>query len=262
MTLRSILRHIVLDILGLLSKPAPGVHILNGHVVGRGCDGALTDADADTFRRQLRKLLKLGVRFIRFEEAVRLISQGARPDEPLVAFSFDDGFIEHYTHIAPVLEEFGVNGAFFVNPCFAEGDDAYIANFTDNTVLTPGKHPMRWEQIEDLHRRGHIIGAHTLDHYMINDDNTAELTRQIATCRERIEEHTGAPCRWFAFPYGRLEHANQKSIDIACNHYDYVFSQSDYKHYYSYGGRVINRRHFEPFWPVRHVVYFISAKKS
>lgn len=58
------------------------------------------------------------------------------------------------------------------------------------------------------------------------------------------------------------EHANQSSIDIACKYYKYVFSQSDYKHYFSFGGRVINRRHFEPFWPVKHVSYFLSCHKK
>lgn len=258
--LRQTARKAVLDLLGLVSRPQPGVHILNGHTISRNADNCLTAADADRFRRQLKALQKAGVRFVRFEDAVSRIAAGDRPDAPLVAFSFDDGFMEHYTHIAPVLEEFGVNGAFFINPHFAEGDDAYIEDFTDHTVLTPGKHPMRWEQIADLHRRGHVIGAHTLDHYMINDDNIAELRHQIVDCRRHIEERLGAPCPCFAFPYGRLEHANPQSIDIACEAYDYVFSQSDHRHYFSYGGKVINRRHFEPFWPVRHLYYFLCRK--
>ena len=89
-----------------------------------------------------------------------------------------------------------------------------------------------------------------------------ELEHQIGDCKKVIEERLGSRCEYFAFPYGRLEHANPKSIEIACKHYKYVFSQSDYKHYYSFDGRVINRRHFEPFWPVNHVRYFLSCKKT
>lgn len=159
-----------------------------------------------------------------------------------------------------------MNALFFINPHFADAADTndkdYIENFTVNTTKSPGKHPMTWKQIKDLQKRGFLFGAHTLDHYCIADDNVEELEHQIGDCRVAIEDKLGVPCEYFAFPYGRLEHANPKSIDIACKHYKYVFSQSDHKHFFSYGGKVINRRHFEPFWPIKHVYYFLSCKRS
>ena len=66
--------------------------------------------------------------------------------------------------ICPVLEDYGVNAALFINPNFVEGDEAYIRHFTESTVLTPGKRPMRWDALRRLRDRGHVIGAHTLDH--------------------------------------------------------------------------------------------------
>ncbi len=151
---------------------------------------------------------------------------------------------------------------FFINPGFVTGDEGYIKNFTEHVVLTPGKRPMNWEQIADLQRRGHIIGAHTMDHYMINDSDLTKLDYQIGFCKSVIEQKLKVPCDYFAFPYGRLEHANPAAIEIATRYYKYVFSQSDYKHYFSFGGKVINRRHFEPFWPVNHVRYFLSSRKT
>jgi peptidoglycan/xylan/chitin deacetylase (PgdA/CDA1 family) len=208
------------------------------------------------------KQLQKYVRFVNIEEAVRAITDTTIPDYPMVAFTFDDGFEDCYSAIAPILEDFGVSAAFFINPNFAEGDETYIANFTERVVFTPGKRPMRWNEIADLHRRGHIIGAHTMDHYMINNDSYVELEYQIGECKSIIEDKLSVPCDYFAFPYGRLEHANMNSIDIACKYYRYVFSQSDYRHYFSFDGRVINRRHFEPFWPVSHVYYFLSCNKK
>lgn len=252
---RSFLRSRILNLLGSYAAPANGVHILNGHRI------ALNHPYPQIFW-DLLSVLSYKVTFIRFEEAVELITHKKQPDTPLVAFSFDDGFEECYTMIAPILEDFNINAAFFINPNFASGDDAYIRNFTENIVLTPGKRPMRWSQILDLQKRGHIIGAHTLDHYMINTDNKVELDYQIGSCKKRIEEQTQEPCSYFAFPYGRLEHANEAAIEIALKYYPYVFSQSNYKKYYSFGDRVINRRHFEPDWPVKHVEYFISHLKK
>ena len=252
--LRTWLRARVLDVLGGFSTPQPGIHILNGHRIEK-------KSDADAFRKMLTELSE-SVTFIRIEDAVRMIMERQRPSIPLVAFTFDDGFMDDYDVFAPILEEFGTNALFFINPNYVEGDEDYIQNFDDNVVMTPDKRPMRWNQICELSKRGHIIGAHTMDHYMVNSDDKQILEYQINTCKEVIENHTDVPCDYFAFPYGKLSQANDLAISIACQKYKYVFSQSDYKHYYSFSGKVINRRHFEPFWPIAHVKYFLSCKKT
>lgn len=255
---RDFTRRNILNVLGVFSRPQKGIHILNGHMI---CRGVPDEASKKYFSYQLKELSRYAG-FIKIEEAVSLIKNGEVVDRPLVAFTFDDGFQECHSMIAPVLEDFGVNAAFFINPNFAEGDDSYIKEFTNKNVRTPGKYPMRWNNIKELSDRGHIIGAHTMDHYLINDTNLPVLELQIGQCKSVIENKLSVPCEYFAFPYGRLEHANLLSINIACKYYKYVFSQSDYRHYFSYEGRVINRRHFEPFWPVSHVYYFLSCNKK
>ncbi|MCF2660287.1 polysaccharide deacetylase family protein [Parabacteroides distasonis] len=260
--LRSIIRTLFLSVAGSINKPAPYVCILNGHMVDWYHDN---DKDGERFARLLAELHKY-CDLVNFEDAVRMIVNQEKVERCTIAFSFDDGWRDCYTQIAPQLEKYGVNAMFFINPNFADAADnndvAYMENFTVNTTKSPGKHPMTWAQIKDLQKRGFLFGAHTLDHYCINDNNIEELEHQIGDCRKVMEEKLGVPCEYFAFPYGRLEHANPASIDIACQYYKYVFSQSDHKHFFSYGGKVINRRHFEPFWPVSHVMYFLSTKRS
>lgn len=260
--LRTFLRNSFLSIAGSFCKPAPFVHILNGHMVDWHHDN---DADGERFARLLARLHE-HCDFVNFEEAVRMIRCGERVERCTLAFSFDDGFRDCYTQIAPQLEKYGVNAMFFVNPNYIDagerGDLPYLKRFTEEVCMSPGKHPMTWNQIRDLQHRGFLIGAHTLDHYCINDGNIAELEHQIGDCRRVIEERVGVPCPDFAFPFGKLSDANPASIDVACRYYDSVFSQSDYVHYYSFAGRVINRRHFEPFWPVSHLHYFLSKGRK
>lgn len=252
-TIRSFLRNNILNLLGSFSTPKAGIHILNAHRIEK-------ETDPEAFRHLLTELSKY-VTFVRVETAVDMIKRHEKPSKPIVAFTFDDGFLECYDYFAPILEEFAVNAMFFVNPNYVEGDDNYIENFNNNIVMTPGKQPMRWNHLKELSERGHIIAAHTMDHFMINCEDEKILKIQIKTCKKVIEDHIGKPCEYFAFPYGRLSQANNLSIDIACDTYPYVFSQSDYKHYFSFGNRVINRRHFEPFWPKKHLFYFLSCNK-
>lgn len=251
--IRQALRQVILSGVGCVKKPASGIHILGGHRIEN-------EKEPETFRNMMKTLAKY-VRFIRIEEAIRMIEAKEEPTEPLVAFAFDDGFMECYDVFAPVLEEFNTNAIFFINPNYVDGDEEYIANFDENIVLTEGRRPMRWNHLKELAERGFVIGAHTMDHYMINSDDEKVLKYQINTCKQVIEDKIGKVCDCFAFPYGKLTHANRQSIDIACATYKYVFSLSDYKEYYSFEGRVINRRHFEPFWPITHVKYFLSCKK-
>lgn len=252
-SIRTWLRGRFLDAIGTIAKPAPGIHILNGHRTEE-------EQEPETFRLLLKNL-SLHVKFIRIEEAINMIKTHQHPDVPLVAFTFDDGFMECYDVFAPVLEEFDTNALFFINPNYVEGDNEYIKQFNDHTVFTPNRQPMRWHHLKELSDRGFVIGAHTMDHQMICGQNDDLLHYQICECKTTIEQQLGITCENFAFPYGKLSHADIKSIDLACQTYKNVFSQSDYKHYFSFNNRVINRRHFEPFWSIKHVKYFLSTHK-
>lgn len=248
---RQLARDIILRAGGCCAKPSNGIHIITAHMSHR------TAPDIKYMERTMFELSQI-VRFIRIEDAVRMIVNREKPNEPLCAFTFDDGFAECYDAIAPVLEKYGTNAIFFVNPNFVDGDEAYIKEFTEKTTLSPGKSPMRWSQLKDLQNRGFIIGAHTMDHFLTASEDTAALEYQIVECKKVIEKELGVVCDYFAWPYGRLEHTNQKAVELACKTYKFVFSQSNYRHYYSFDGKVINRRHFEPFWPISHIKYFLS----
>lgn len=133
--------------------------------------------------------------FVNFEDAVMMILKGEKVSRPKVAFSFDDGWRDCYTQIAPQLDKYGVNAMFFINPNFADAadinDEAYIENFTVNTTKSPGKFPMTWKQMKELQERGYLFGAHTMDHYCINDNNIEELEHQIGDCKKVMEAKLG-----------------------------------------------------------------------
>ncbi len=259
-----ILRKCILDVLGTFSTPAPGIHILNGHKITTNA-GHGSSIDCKRFDKLLSQLEK-NCRLINFQDAIKLIEEKAVVTEPLVAFTFDDGFDDCYYSIAPILEKHGINAMFFINPNAATAaqnkDEKYIKIFTDDTTVSPGKTPMTWEQMRDLVDRGFLIGAHTMDHYMMNHGSEEELRHQIVECKKEIENQFSFPCDYFAWPYGQMGHVNMPAVEIAIATYPYVFSQTNYKRYFSCDGRVINRRHFEPFWPYRHLKYFLSCKKK
>ena len=261
---RSIIRDIYLSTAGYTAVPANGIHILNGHKICKE-PGHGTKVDCERFDNLLCMLEKY-CDLIDFENAVDLIVNREAVSRPAVAFSFDDGYEDCYYGIAPVLEKHGVNAMFFINPSAANAaennDMAYIDRFVNISTRSPGKRPMTWQQIRELRKRGFMIGAHTMDHCMTTSHGCQDdLRHQICDCRDMIENKLGFRCEYFAWPYGTMAHINNDGLNIALRTYKYVFSQTDFKHYLSLGGKVINRRHFEPWWKHSHVRYFLSFKK-
>lgn len=253
---RNIIRNYLLDILALWSKPYPGIHILNGHFLSRN-DVATPDLYTDLLTRLQAK----GVEFIDFELAVKLIMQQQLPfDRCMVAFTFDDGFEECYTKIRHVLNNFNLKAGFFVNPGFINGNDAYREKFKKEIVFTD-KQPMTWDQVNSLKEEGHIIGSHTMDHAMLNIQNKDILEYQLNESKRLIEKKVGMACDFFAFPYGRLQYISSTAIEVAEKYFKFIFSQDNYRNYYSFGKKIINRRHFECDWPYKHVIYFLKEKK-
>lgn len=260
--LRTLIRSVILNALSVFNSPKPYVYILNGHMIDKNHNNR---TDGEHFARQL-ELLHKSCDFINIEVAIKMIQKNTPVKKCTIAFTFDDGWKDCHTNIAPQLEKYGINAIFFINPNLVNAVDnndvEYINHFTRDITMSPGKNPMSWSDIKDLQNRGFVIGSHTLDHYCINDDNIPELNHQIIGSKQMIEDKLKVPCDYFAFPYGNLKHANNDSIQIASNTYKYIFSQSDYIHYYSFNGKVMNRRHFEPFWPAKHVLFFLSHKRK
>lgn len=259
---KSILREIKYGALSVFVNPSPGVHLMNSHLLNSHLLTKEKKLNSDFFDHQLKIISKKST-IIPFGEAVEIIKSHKMMKHSLVAFSYDDGFEEQYSHIAPVLEKYNGYGCFFVNPNFIDGDDEYIRCFLKHKVHLPTyKRSMTWAQINNLHKRGHIIGAHTMDHTRVSEINKMdELDYQIGESKRIIESLIKADCDYFAFPYGHIERDfDIFSVEIAEKYYNNIFSASNPTNYFSYEGRVLNRRHCEPYWKASRINYFLSKE--
>jgi len=105
----------------LLSRNAPpSLLVLNYHrILGRGqlspeFDDGVFDADYETFRDQMR-WLRSATHVLDEEELLRLAAGGKPPPGRLCTLvTFDDGYIDCFSVVKPVLDELGIRGIFFV----------------------------------------------------------------------------------------------------------------------------------------------------
>ncbi len=254
------------DIVGRTRAPGYGVHILNGHYLDEK-----NETTADIFYDTLNQLSK-EIDFISIQEGSNLVYTKKIPsNQKLVCFTFDDGYAECFTKMKPVLDAFNIKAGFFICPNFVEGSPEYIAHFLKNQVfLNSPKQPMSWEQIKTLHREGHLIGSHTMNHINCNPPfippkwgeigGADALNEELRLSKKIIEAQLHAPCIHFAYTYGKIEHFSEQALACAEQYYTFIYSQAGHKNYFSFDGRVLNRRHFEGNWPKHHVTYFLSKK--
>ncbi|WP_277679717.1 polysaccharide deacetylase family protein [Gracilibacillus dipsosauri] len=256
--MRRILRDIFLRTVGSFRSPKPGIHLLNSHYVSP----KLPSSNDSTVFRNFLNILTSKCQLIDFQEATRRILHNEIPlNGTYVALSFDDGFKECYSTIAPILDEYGCKAAFFINANYVSSNANYQNDFNQR-VNTFSKLPMNWDEISDLHERGHIIGGHTLDHLDLGVLNDSQLHLQLSQNKKILEERLRYSCDYFAWPYGRFENFGLRALGVASTYYKYIFSATNYRQYFSINGRVLNRRHIEPFWPKSHIHYFLSFTKS
>jgi peptidoglycan/xylan/chitin deacetylase (PgdA/CDA1 family) len=242
-----------------LKTAKPGIHIINSHYVDEGTVDI--EKSQHVYEGYIRYLLSFS-KIIDLSEASRRIVENQIPQkEVLLALTYDDGFEECYTVIAPILEKYGLKGAFFINANYIDSDDAYEEQFNIRTN-NKGKKPMTWEQVIELNKRGHIIGSHGLDHFNFENLNTDEITQQVEVNKKILEEKLNYTCDHFAWTYGQLMHFSEGALTITSNFHPFIYSGTNYKSYFSYNGRVINRRHHEPFWKKSHIKYFFGVQKN
>src|SRR5690554_5003575 len=257
--MRAFLRNIYLQFMGNASRPKSGIHILNSHFVTPHLLDLSRDAQIfDDFLFYLRSFST----FITLEEATNIITSNSIPtNKVLVAFTFDDGFEECHSVIAPLLEKYNTRGAFFINANYIESDKNYQLDFNKRINLYT-KSPMKWSQVVDLHNKGHLMGSHTLDHVNMTDLNEKELDFQLKKNKQILEEKLDFNCEYFAWTYGQLQHFPINALKATQKYHKYIFSGTNYKNYFSYDSQVINRRHIEAYWPKSHMKYFLSTNKK
>ncbi|TYB69460.1 polysaccharide deacetylase family protein [Bizionia saleffrena] len=257
--MRKRLRTIFLHTVGSIKRAKPGIHIINSHYVS--AKEVNEEYNYRTFDAYLKDL-NTYASFINLEEATSNILQNNLPKKKvLITFTFDDGFEECYTIIAPLLEKYNCRGAFFINANYINSDKSYQQGFNERVAITTKK-PMTWIQVIDLHERGHLIGSHNLDHSNFANLSIAEIDFQLKKNKEILEEKLNYKCEYFAWTYGQLQHFPLEALKLTEKYHKYIFSGTNYRNYFSYSGRVLNRRHLESNWPKSHLKYFLSFKKK
>jgi peptidoglycan/xylan/chitin deacetylase (PgdA/CDA1 family) len=114
---------------------------------------------------------------------------------PGLLICFDDGSLNNYEVAAPLLEQYGLRGWFFLIAGTLVPEGPQIPG-------VPRKFCMSAAQARDLLARGHAIGSHTWSHQNLGSASPAMLAHEVQRSREVLEDILGAPVDSFCYPFG------------------------------------------------------------
>jgi peptidoglycan/xylan/chitin deacetylase (PgdA/CDA1 family) len=161
---------------------------------------------------QIATLRRLGYRF---RTAGELADGGGGPPPPGTAvLTFDDGWRDALTVVAPLLERAGVRATFYVNPGHWGGRHHEVGGEAGRLLDAA--------DARALAEAGMELGCHALEHRDLRGLGDAELAHQVEAGRAGVEEVTGRPCRTFAYPFGA--HDPRVEVAVAAAGFELAFA--------------------------------------
>ena len=113
-----------------------------------------------------------------------LVHGGTLPAKP-VMLTFDDTDEEQFSIGYQEMKKYGFKGVFFIM-----------------TISINRPRYMTKEQLKQLADDGNAVESHTWDHHMVTKYQGDDWEKQFVKPRKTIEDITGKPATYFAYPYG------------------------------------------------------------
>jgi peptidoglycan/xylan/chitin deacetylase (PgdA/CDA1 family) len=138
------------------------------------------------FKAHLKMLADSGYHTILPDELYSYLTEGTPlPSKPIM-LTFDDSDGDQFAVARPELNKYGFKGVYFI--------------VTNN--LSKNKYYMDRKQVRQLSDEGNVIACHTRDHANFNKLKGADWDTQLNVPTRKLEEITGKPVKYFAYPYG------------------------------------------------------------
>jgi len=170
------------------------------------------------FRRHLESLRAHNFTLITVADLV----QGRRPHDgrPCAVLAFDDGLLDNYENVFPLLLEFGFRATFYVVPGY-DGVTRWVnprnGRWSDvaRQSYTISFASMQKNQRRELVAHGMEIGCHSFTHRRLTRVPVRELAHETRGARVFLEDELGAAVQTFCYPNGAFGRREMDAVRSA-----------------------------------------------
>ena len=160
---------------------------------------------------RLMQLLKQHCEVLSIEQVLALGDAVPRSRRPLVAVTFDDGYLDNYTHAAPILRRLGLPAGFYVSTGIVASDRQFPHDQRRGNATLP---VMAWDQIRQMHAWGFNIGSHTVSHVDCVAEEEGVVRTELQQSRADLQREIGRDDLIFAYPYGGRHQMNAQRLEL------------------------------------------------
>jgi peptidoglycan/xylan/chitin deacetylase (PgdA/CDA1 family) len=179
------------------AQPSTAIAVLMYHSISSVPDGALHSLAIPPalLREQLTALVDAGYRLVGLTEAIKLRAAGAA--DPIVALTFDDGYVDFLDEGVGLLAELGATATLYM----AVGHTGQPASWLGPRAA---QFPplMSWGQLREVAAAGIEVGSHSLVHHPLDVLAPPELYREVGTAAKRLTQELQRPVQSFCYPHG------------------------------------------------------------
>jgi len=138
--------------------------------------------------------------------------------EKLISITFDDGF-SSWSDSLPLFDKYNAKATFFMNTIMFTNEPKEIflqnINFIENTKL------ININDLKNILKAGHEVGAHTHEHHTLSDMNLEEFKKDVSKNIELLVG-LGVTPKTFAIPFGMRRYVTSEQIEYLNQNFDCI----------------------------------------
>ena len=130
------------------------------------------------------------------------------PERPVI-LTFDDGFVDFYTDVLPILQHYNFIATLYITTAFVGAK--HWLKYEDGLT----KPMLNWDQIAEISAAGIECGAHSHSHPQLDTLPEVVARDEIMHCKRVLEEQLGREVSSFSYPFGHYTPAVRQWVRAA-----------------------------------------------
>lgn len=142
--------------------------------------------DRDIFEGQLAYLNEQHYTTITLDSLAKALQTHTSVPPRSIVLTFDDGYIDMYTYVFPLLKKYNI-----------------IGNFMISTGLLENTDYMTWDEVKEMSEDPHVfLYNHTWSHNELGKSDKERIDFELEMSKQEFIDHLGHMSNVMAYPYG------------------------------------------------------------
>jgi peptidoglycan/xylan/chitin deacetylase (PgdA/CDA1 family) len=183
----------------LAGRVQPATHSGCTYLIYHSANGGLPielDLSPQMVERQLGYLAQVG-QVINYDAALEYLQKDELRSNRIFVLTFDDGYLDFYTTVYPLLQRWRLPAMLFVTTGFVEEGVPYpMLSYPQLAVK-----PVTWEMLGEMVESGLVtLGAHTHTHPVLTEISLEQIEEELAKPIALFQQRLGITPQHFCYP--------------------------------------------------------------